>query len=64
MLVAYAPGSLLARVFSPPEFKLITLDESTWEPSELAIAWNRAPVRSHPALDEVVDQLAARFSTC
>jgi DNA-binding transcriptional LysR family regulator len=62
MLVSYAPGSLLARVFSPPEFKLIPIDETTWEPSKLAIAWTRAPIKSHPALDQVIDQLAIRFN--
>jgi DNA-binding transcriptional LysR family regulator len=61
MLIAYAPGSLLNRMFSPPEFKLIPIDETTWEPSRLAIAWARAPVTAHPALDEVVDQLTLRF---
>jgi hypothetical protein len=62
LLVSYAPGSLLARVFSPPEFTLIPIDESTWEPGRLAIAWARSPVASHPALPEVVEQLTARFN--
>lgn len=64
LLVSYAPGSLLARVFSPPEFKLIPIDETTWEPGKLAIAWHHAPVASHPALDRVVTQLAIRFNAC
>ncbi len=64
MLLAYAPGSLLSRMFSPPEFKLIPIDETTWEPSELAIAWARAPITAHPALDQVVDQLAIKFNAC
>jgi DNA-binding transcriptional LysR family regulator len=62
MLIAYAPGSLLNRMFSPPEFKLIPIDETTWEPSQLAIAWARAPVTAHPALDQVVDQLSIKFN--
>jgi DNA-binding transcriptional LysR family regulator len=62
LLVSYAPGSLLSRMFSPPEFKLIRIDESTWEPGKLAIAWTRSPVTSHPALDQVVEQLAIRFN--
>jgi DNA-binding transcriptional LysR family regulator len=62
MLIAYAPGSLLNRMFSPPEFKLIPIDEATWEPSQLAIAWARAPVTAHPALDQVVDQLSIKFN--
>lgn len=64
MLIAYAPGSLLSRMFSPPEFKLIPIDETTWEPSELALAWTRAPMTLHPSLDQVVDQLAIKFNTC
>jgi DNA-binding transcriptional LysR family regulator len=62
MMVSYAPSSLLARVFSPPEFKLVRIDETTWEPGKLAIAWARSPVTSHPALDQVVEQLAVRFN--
>jgi DNA-binding transcriptional LysR family regulator len=61
MLIAY---SLLSRMFSPPEFKLIPIDEATWEPSQLAIAWTRAPITPHPALDQVVDQLSIKFSAC
>jgi len=62
ILVAYAPGSLLGRVFSPPEFKLIPIDESTWGPSKLALAWTRANARSHPSLDQIVDQLVRDFN--
>lgn len=62
LMVAYAPGSLLARVFSPPEFKLIRIDAATWEPGKLAIAWARSPVPPHPAVEQVVEQLAARFT--
>ena len=62
LLVSYAPGSLLARVFSPPEFKLVPIDETTWEPGKLAIAWARSPVTAHPALEQLVEQLAARFN--
>jgi hypothetical protein len=64
MMVSYAPGSLLARVFSPPEFKLIRIDEATWEPPKLAIAWDRSPVTPHPALEQVIERLAARFDAC
>ncbi len=62
LMVSYAPGSLLARVFSPPEFKLIRIDETTWEPGKLAIAWARSPVTAHPALEQVVEELASRFN--
>lgn len=63
MLIAYAPGSLLSRMFSPPEFKIIPIDETTWEPSKLAIAWTRASGTPHPALDQVIEHLAITFSS-
>jgi DNA-binding transcriptional LysR family regulator len=62
LMVAYAPGSLLARVFSPPEFKLIRIDETTWEPGKVALAWARSPVSPHPALEQAVEELARRFN--
>jgi DNA-binding transcriptional LysR family regulator len=62
LMVSYAPGSLLARVFSPPEFTVIRIDETTWEPGKLAIAWARSPVASHPALEQAVEELASRFN--
>ena len=62
VMIAYAPGSLLGRMFSPPEFKLIPIDQTTWEPSELAVAWPREPRNRHPALDLAVEQLAAAFN--
>ncbi len=61
MLLAYAPSSLLSRMFSPPEFKLIPIDETTWESSELAIAWARDSSAAHPGLEQVVNQLAVEF---
>ncbi|MUM35968.1 LysR family transcriptional regulator, partial [Mycobacterium sp. CBMA361] len=61
-LVSYAPASTLGRIFSPPEFKLIPIDESTWAPAKIALAW--APDRlSNPAeIEAIVDQLAAALS--
>ena len=64
LMLAYAPGSLLSRMFSPPEFKLFPIDETTWKPSELAIAWTHAPITAHSELDQVVDQLAIKFNAC
>jgi DNA-binding transcriptional LysR family regulator len=63
MLVSYSPGSLLGRIFSPPEFKLIPVDKTTWSPGRLAIAWPRHPVPRHPALDRTIDQLVTTLST-
>jgi DNA-binding transcriptional LysR family regulator len=62
MLVAYAPGSLLGRVFSPPEFKLIPIDESTWGPSKLALAWSRVAIARQPGLERIVAQLIEQFN--
>ncbi len=53
-LVTYAPASFIGRIFSPPEFKLIPIDESTWAPAQIALAW----VADQPALEPLVDQLA------
>jgi DNA-binding transcriptional LysR family regulator len=62
LLLSYAPDSLFARVFSPPEFKLVPIDEATWEPGQLAVAWARSPVTAHPALKQLVEQLTVRFN--
>lgn len=38
-VVTYAPESFIGRMFSPPEFTLIPIDESTWPLIEIALAW-------------------------
>ncbi len=38
-VVTYAPDSFIGKMFSPPEFKLIPIDESTWAPVQIALAW-------------------------
>ncbi len=38
-MVTYAPESMIGRIFSPPEFKLIPIDEATWAPAQIALAW-------------------------
>lgn len=61
-VVSYAPESFVGRIFSPPEFTLIPIDESTWAPAEIALAW--VPDRVHERIVEVeaiVDQIAARL---
>jgi DNA-binding transcriptional LysR family regulator len=57
-VVTYAPASAIGRIFSPPEFKLIPIDESTWAPAEIALAW--VPDRpGHPAeMEALVGQIA------
>jgi hypothetical protein len=53
-LVTYAPASFIGRIFSPPEFKLIPIDESTWAPAKIALAW----LADRPELEALVDQIA------
>ncbi|MGE2728628.1 LysR family transcriptional regulator [Mycolicibacterium vaccae] len=50
-VVSYAPDSFIGKIFSPPEFKLIPIDESTWGPADIALAW--APERVQTRLAEV-----------
>ena len=58
-VVTYAPASAIGRIFSPPEFKLIPIDESTWAPVRIALAW--VPDRqTRPAeIADAVEQIAA-----
>jgi DNA-binding transcriptional LysR family regulator len=62
MLLGYTPGSALSRIFSPPSFTLIPIDESTWRASELALAWSRDADTRRPELGPVVDQLIDAFA--
>ncbi|GAS91847.1 LysR family transcriptional regulator [Mycolicibacterium brisbanense] len=58
-VVSYAPASAIGRIFSPPEFDLIPIDESTWPPAEIALAWVPEQVR-HPAqIESLLDRIAA-----
>ncbi len=57
-VVTYAPASFIGRIFSPPEFKLIPIDESTWAPpAQIALAW----VTAQPDAEALVDQLAGEL---
>ncbi len=61
-VVSYAPDSFIGKIFSPPEFSLIPLDETTWAPAQIAVAW--VPERLGGRLDEVermVEQIAERL---
>jgi DNA-binding transcriptional LysR family regulator len=61
-LVSYAPDSLIGKMFSPPEFRLIPIDESNWAPARIALAW--APERLGDRLAEIesaVEQIADRL---
>ncbi len=61
-IVSYAPESFIGKMFSPPEFKLIPVDESTWPPARIALAW--VPERLQARQTEVefaVEQIADRL---
>jgi DNA-binding transcriptional LysR family regulator len=56
-LVMYAPASSIGRLFSPPEFKLIPIDENTWKPSTVALAWNTARSHGLPEIEAIVNRI-------
>ncbi|KUI16076.1 LysR family transcriptional regulator [Mycobacterium lehmannii] len=61
-LVSYAPDSFIGKMFSPPEFKLVPIDETNWPPARIALAW--APERLRSRLAEVelaAEQIADRL---
>lgn len=61
-VVSYAPDSLIGKMFSPPEFKLIPVDESTWAPAEIALAWVPERLRTRLAeIESAVEQIADRL---
>ncbi|BBW99721.1 LysR family transcriptional regulator [Mycolicibacterium moriokaense] len=58
-VVSYAPDSFIGKMFSPPEFKLIPVDESTWAPIELALAWVPERLRGRAAeIESTVERIA------
>ncbi len=61
-LLSYAPASAIGRIFSPPEFKLIRIDESTWAPAKIALAWAPDRLSSPSDIEAVVDQLAVALA--
>lgn len=61
-IVSYAPESFIGKMFSPPEFKLIPVDESTWAPAKLALAWVPERLQERVAeVEAVVAQIADRL---
>lgn len=58
-LVSYAPASFIGRMFGPPEFKLIPVDESTWPGPEIALAWVSDRLKRLSQIEELVDQIAS-----
>jgi DNA-binding transcriptional LysR family regulator len=58
-VVTYAPASAIGRIFSPPEFKLIPIDESTWAPARIALAWVPERLDDPARIETLVNQIAA-----
>jgi DNA-binding transcriptional LysR family regulator len=61
-VVSYAPDSFIGKIFSPPEFALIPVDENSWAPAQIALAW--VPERLGERLGDVermVEQIAQRL---
>jgi DNA-binding transcriptional LysR family regulator len=61
-LVMYAPASSIGRLFSPPEFKLIPIDENTWKRSMVALAWNAARSHQLPELGAIVKRIVTELN--
>lgn len=62
-MVTYAPASAIGRIFSPPEFKLIPIDESTWAPVRIALAWVPDRLDDPARIEALVDEIAAAVGT-
>ncbi len=57
-IVSYAPASVIGRIFSPPEFNLIPIDESTWAPAEIALAWTPDRLPRGPEIEALAERIA------
>lgn len=57
-VVPYAPESLIGKIFSPPEFTLVPIDESTWAPARIALAWVPDRLKNLAQIEELVAELA------
>lgn len=57
-LVPYAPESLIGKIFSPPEFTLVPIDESTWAPARIALAWVPDRLKDPAQMEALVADLA------
>ncbi|MBX8690858.1 LysR family transcriptional regulator [Mycobacterium sp. 20091114027_K0903767] len=56
-VVPYAPESLIGKIFSPPEFTLVPIDESTWAPARIALAWVPDRLKNPAQIEELVAEL-------
>lgn len=57
-LVPYAPESLIGKIFSPPDFTLVPIDESTWSPARIALAWVPDRLKNPAEIEAMVAELA------
>lgn len=57
-LVPYAPESLIGKIFSPPDFTLVPIDESTWSPARIALAWVPDRLKNPAEIEAIVAELA------
>lgn len=60
-VVTYAPESFIGRMFSPPEFKLIPIDESTWPLIEIALAWVPERLKRRAEVERLVETIATEL---
>ncbi|SFO93728.1 LysR family transcriptional regulator [Amycolatopsis rubida] len=60
-LVSYAPASFIGRMFSPPEFQLVRIEEDGWEPSRLALAWAADRAAGPPRPADLAEALSAKL---
>lgn len=56
-VVPYAPESLIGKIFSPPEFTLVPIDETTWAPARIALAWVPERVKDPAGIEALVAEL-------
>ncbi|QRY42966.1 LysR family transcriptional regulator [Mycolicibacterium boenickei] len=57
-LVPYAPESLIGKIFSPPDFTLVPIDESTWSPARIALAWVPDRLKNPAEIEAIAAELA------
>ncbi|GAA4663429.1 LysR family transcriptional regulator [Gordonia humi] len=61
LMVAYAPDSSFGKLFSPPEFTLVPIEDPTWKPAQLALAWCRDQPQPHVARDAAIDEIMSLY---
>lgn len=62
VLISYAPESFMGKMFSPPHFKLVRIDESTWPTAKIALAWTEEGAHRDSRVPAAIEELAAVLS--